>query len=499
MSSSGSYPAEGAPDEYAAVFEAAWPNEGDRRTYLESKMRGARPSYGHLALAGLLKAGHSRIVWTTNFDHLVDDACAKIFDTTSALTTVGLHAPELAREAIGAQRWPIQVKIHGDFQFRRLKNTTDELRHQDARLRNALIESCRSSGVVVAGYSGRDGSVMEALTEALDAGGAFPGGLFWLHRGEASPLQAVEELLERARNAGVDGGLVVIENFDETLRDILRLIKDVDMTALETFGADRPIWTAAPSPSGKKTWPVIRLNALPIVQMPTICRRIVCTIGGQADVREAVNLAEADVLCVRTKAGVLAFGSDADLKDAFERYGIEMYDLHTIEPHRLRNETGERSLLREALVRALARDSGLAATPRRGFDILFPANPSDARWAPLKTMLGSLQGNVPDHPGLAWREGVSIRIDWADERPWVLIEPRLVFEGRDQANSRAATDFARERTVRRYNGVLNKLISFWADRLANDGRRLRALGVSSGVEAEFILSNVTAFSRRIGA
>ncbi|WP_261337780.1 SIR2 family protein [Rhizobium leguminosarum] len=461
-------------------------------------MRGARPSYGHLALAALLKAGHSRIVWTTNFDHLVDDACAKVFDTTSELTTVGLHAPELASEAIGAQRWPIQVKIHGDFQFRRLKNTPDELRYQDARLRKALIEACRSSGIVIAGYSGRDDSVMEALTEALEVEDAFPGGLFWLHRGEARPLPAVEALLKRATNAGVDGGLVVIENFDETLRDLLRLVKGVDMTALESFGADRPIWTAAPSPSGTRTWPVIRLNALPIVQMPTNCRRIVCAIGGQADVRQAVNMAEVDVLCVRTRAGVLAFGSDADLKEAFESYGIETYDLHTIELHRLRNETGERGLLRQALVRAVARDSSLAVTPKRGFDILHPSDPSDGSWAPLKALLGSLQGNVPGHPGLTWREAVAIRIDWADERPWMLIEPRLVFEGQDQANSPVATDFARERTVKRYNGVLNKLVSFWADRLANDGRRLRALGVSSGVEAEFVLSSVTAFSRRIG-
>src|SRR5690606_8200276 len=31
ISSSTSFPAEGAPDEYAVIFEAAWPNEGDRR------------------------------------------------------------------------------------------------------------------------------------------------------------------------------------------------------------------------------------------------------------------------------------------------------------------------------------------------------------------------------------------------------------------------------------------------------------------------------------
>jgi len=499
IKSSGSFPEEGASGEYAAIFEAAWPNEGDRRTYIESKTRGAKPSYGHLALATLLKATHSRIVWTTNFDDLVDDACAKVFGTTSALTTVGLQAPDLASEAIAAQRWPIQVKIHGDFRFRRLKNTNDELRHQDARLRRSLIESCKNSGLIVAGYSGRDESVMAALTEAINDNGSFPGGLFWLHRGGSVPLPAVEALMASARDAGIDGGLVVIENFDETLRDLLRLIKGADTTSLDSLGADRAVWTPAPMPAGKKGWPVIRLNAIPIVSMPTVCRRIVCGIGGQSEVRDAIALAEVDVLCTRTKNGVLGFGSDIDLRIAFEAYDIKNFDLHSIEPHRLRNDTAERGLLREALSRAVVRNGGLVSQRRRGVDLLYPSNPMDTRWAKLKEVVGPLEGRVRSTPDLTWKEGVAIRIDWADERSWVLIEPRFVFENLTDENRAAATDFARERTVRRYNGVLNKLVSFWAEYLAKDGARQRALGVASGVEAEFVLSNVTAFSRRIGA
>ena len=49
-------PAEGA-DEYASLFEAVWPDERDRQTYLDGKLSGAKPSYGHLAMATLMKAG----------------------------------------------------------------------------------------------------------------------------------------------------------------------------------------------------------------------------------------------------------------------------------------------------------------------------------------------------------------------------------------------------------------------------------------------------------
>src|SRR6266446_2047984 len=71
MDASGRFPANGAPDEYAALFEAAWPNEGDRRAYLEGKLAGAKPSYGHYALATLMRAGLTKLVWTTNFDTLI--------------------------------------------------------------------------------------------------------------------------------------------------------------------------------------------------------------------------------------------------------------------------------------------------------------------------------------------------------------------------------------------------------------------------------------------
>ena len=210
IDSCGSLPPPGSPDEYAPLFEAVYPSEADRRAYLDAKIAGAKPSYGHLALATLMRAQLTRIVWTTNFDPLNADACAKIYDGTGALTTVALDAPDLAAQVINEGRWPIEVKLHGDYRSRRLKNTNEELLHQDVRLRKVLEDSCRRFGLVVVGYSGRDDSVMDALEKAL-APGAFPAGLFWLHRGENPPLARVTQFLARAVAKGVDAALVVVE------------------------------------------------------------------------------------------------------------------------------------------------------------------------------------------------------------------------------------------------------------------------------------------------
>lgn len=496
--SPGSPPA-GSPDEYAHFFEAAWPNESDRRAYIDAKISGAKPSYGHLALATFMRGSLARLAWTTNFDPLVADACAKVYEGTGALTSIALDAPELAREVLKANRWPIEMKLHGDFRSRRLKNTGEELRHQDALLRQTLVDSCRNYGMIVVGYSGRDTSIMEALSQAISLPNSFPGGLFWLHRNDSEPPPSVTDILQMAAKRNIDGGLVKIENFDEILRDLVRVTDGLQTKVLDEFAAARQHWTPAPRASGRKTFPVLRLNAIPVEVSPTVCRRIVCEIGGYTEVRDAIESSGIDAVVTRTRAGILAFGSDVDLRTAFKSYGITEFDLHTIEAHRLRYDSGERGLLRDALSRALAGALKVELLRRRSSDLLYPTDPNDADWRELKVIVGALAGTVNGHPELHWKEGAGIRLEWADDRAWLVFEPRTIFVGATEENKFAATDFARERTVRRYNRALNSLIGFWATRLAHSGLDLYSLNVSAGIDAVFRLSSDTAYSRRVGA
>jgi len=499
IDSLGTLPPLGATEEYAELFEAAYPSEGDRRAYIEAKVAGAKPSFGHLVLAALMKAGLTRLVWTTNFDALIADACAKVYDGTGALTTGSLDAPDLVVQRIGENRWPVEVKLHGDFRSRRLKNTSDELRMQDARLRGLLVDCCRRFGLVVAGYSGRDDSIVDALEDVLTQPNAFPGGLFWLHRGDGAPFPRVTDLLMRAKAVGVDAALVRVHSFDEATRDLLRLLDKVDGSALDGFGSERRRRSSAPVPSGRVGWPLVRLNAIPVLRAPTQCRKIVCKIGGHKEARDAVERAGVQVIVARVKAGVLAFGSDADVRAAFSSHAITQFDLHAIETKRLRYDSGERGLLREALSQAIARNRALDWRRRRDTDLFVPSDPDAGVWRPLRQLVSSTSGIVKGFPDLEWREGIGTRLDWADDRLWLLVEPRIVFDGLTDENRAAATDFARERSVKRYNTVFNDLIAFWVSILSGDESDMRAFGIGDGVDALFALSRNTAFSRRSGA
>lgn len=484
-------PKPGSPDEYSALFEATYPQEQDRRTYIEHMIRGMKPTQGHLALAALMQAQHTNLVWTTNFDHLLEDACARTFDTTAALSTASLDGTRLAGELIAAQQWPVQVKLHGDFRSRRLKNTSEELRHQDAAFRRQLIDTCRRSGLVVAGYSGRDASVMEALETALDEPDAYPAGLFWFHCGDGPPFERVSALLGRAAASGVEGGIVRIENFDEAMIDLLRLLPDIDTAQLRAEAQDRRRFSPAPSPTGTKGYPVLRMNAL-AVTYPANCRKLVCDVGNAKDVRDIVDKADANLLVARTQAGVIGFGSDALFKEVFGPHAISDFGLLTFEERRLRYDSQERGLLRRALVSALARQCALEIRPRGSRDLLAPIDPACVTWNDLRAIVGPVSGVVPKDRTITWREGVGLRLEWASEKLWLLFEPRIVFAGASEATKALTSDFARERTVRRYNPVLDRLIDFWAHRLT--GENIRALEIGDGVDAAFSLGKRSAYS-----
>lgn len=236
-------PQEGDPTEYAAAFEAVYPHERMRRQYINDAIARGTPAFGHKVLGSLMAARKTDCVFTTNFDPLIEEAAqtaSALLPTTEQFrpTVAALDSADRAVRSLKEPDWPLVAKLHGDYQSEDIKNTNTELAAQDARMRHVLVEACQRFGMVFVGYSGRDASVMEALTSVLKERTPFPNGLFWVAQSASRLLPAVTNFLQDARAAGVDASVVECKAFDELAADVIRQV-DLPQVLYEHIMAGR--------------------------------------------------------------------------------------------------------------------------------------------------------------------------------------------------------------------------------------------------------------------
>ena len=509
------YPDPGDPGEYSALFEAAWSAPGDRRAYLEGKLVVGKPAFGNFGLAVLAALGRAPVVWTPNFDRVYERAVELVLEPPAHLTVATLDTREIATAALAADRFPLYVKLHGDYQSDHLKNSADELRDQDALHRTALVQAAQRYGLIVAGYSGRDASLMAALTDGANGATPFPAGLFWCRRPGEDPLPAVTGLLEAARSRGVDARWVTVHTFDELIGQLL-LTCDIPPRMQDLLDQARPPKRREPFsiPARRGTWPVVRLNCLPLVQFPLTCRQVDCGIDGTAAVRATLQATGARAVAARRSTGVIAFGYDEDLRTALDPYGIASWTTGTITADRLRRDgSGDLGLLYDALTGALARERPVAArrSSRARYLIVDPGSAADPAFAPLKQALARLAGRRADVPGggalvgrigtdgPTWAEAVRLHLEYHYDTLWLVFEPTVWIEKADPDADLRAT-FTGPRTWHRYNPVADQLLDAWTQILHGSGGRCALYGITGdqGIDAVFELGDKTGFTRRLG-
>ncbi|HEY0049198.1 MAG TPA: hypothetical protein VGB68_07935, partial [Pyrinomonadaceae bacterium] len=82
--------------EYSKCFEACYPKEVDRRNYIEITVGAAKPSFGYVVLANLIKKEIIKTIITTNFDDLVYFACTSYTSTRPVVYAHGGFASEVS-------------------------------------------------------------------------------------------------------------------------------------------------------------------------------------------------------------------------------------------------------------------------------------------------------------------------------------------------------------------------------------------------------------------
>lgn len=502
-----------ADEEYTTYFEKIFGEDRERqRRYLRAILSedNVALSVGNRVLGGLMVTGSTRAVFTTNFDSVVEKAVAEVGG--ASLQAYSLEGTASALNAMQNEEFPFYCKLHGDFRFESLKNLSADLATQNEDLSKAFLAAGSRFGLVVAGYSGRDASVMSLLSRVLEAPNPFPHGLYWTGLKGSSPHPAVASLLTKARAAGVKAEYVEIETFDAMMSRIWRNIDghhgDVDAKVRKARISTVSI--PLPQPGGKK--PVLRLNALPVT-LPDRCFQLHLNEAlDWKSLRAVVSDYRGDIVVTKADS-VWGWGSEADIRQAFGKRlkGIEEVvvptDFHSAENLHCK------SFFEEAIALSLAGEKPLI--PRMKPSAVFLIADAHAvdigALAPLQRIVGKVSGSIrglfspvtDDHPEaqpVSWAEAVRVSLDAKDGRTWLLLEPD-VWIWPPHAR-KVATEFLDDRKGKRFNGVHNQLLNAWTEIALGTTERNVTLEVrpfSSGTSVEnptFLIGNRTAFAMR---
>lgn len=506
-----------ADEEYTTYFEKIFGDDKERqRQYMSAMLAEDKValSVGNRVLGALLASEMCRIVFTTNFDSVVEKSVAEV--AGQSLSAFHIEGSYAANNALNNEEFPIYCKLHGDFRYDSIKNLSADLEKQNQELSDCLVNAANRFGFVVAGYSGRDESVMVLFRQALEASNPFPHGLYWTALKGGAVHPAVTGLLEAARKRGVTAELVEIETFDALM---LRLWRNIESKSREMDAKVRKAHLSEvniPLPPSGKQQPLLRLNALPILDMPTECLSLSFKQPVEWDeVRRVANASEKTLILTKSDT-VWCWGKEDDVRRGFAG-SVETIRSRAL-PDDIRNPANLhlKGFIEEALGYALARERPLLVRARHGSVFLIADQYADdvGGLDPLFQLVGKTSGKVPDvftvptpdkpkSEQVEWAEALRISVDQKGGRLWLVIDPEIwIWPPRARADAR---DFLDKRRSDRMNDKFNALLDAWVRLLFDTDERNSEITVtpfSDGNEIEnprFRLSNRTAFSRRLVA
>lgn len=506
------FPSEGAEAEYTAYFEKIFGTDKERqRKYLMPRLSEDRVmlSVGSRVIAALMFEKRARVVFTTNFDTVVERAFADV--TGGSLSAYHLEGSASAVSAINNEEFPLYVKLHGDFRYDNLKNLSADLATQNADLVRCMTIAASRFGFVIAGYSGRDASVMTAFRDVLAGSNPFPHGLFWTGMKGAPILPSVEALIAHAKTRGVVAEYIEIETFDSLLLRLWRNMEGVNPALDAKVKKARLTAVDIPLPATGARDPLIRMNALPLGALPAQCLALTFKEPKTAeDVRSIRDKAKARIILARSVVG-WCWGVEELISTIFAA------DLKTIAPVSLPTDLSTpdalhlKGFIEEAIVSALSDGKPLTRQSNRqgSFLIANPTAPSKEALAPLVKVVSSAGGNVPGlkttpYDGSApqqvrWAEALRVSLEIKNGRHWLLIEPDIWIWPRFARKDAEAFIDARRKD--RFNSKHDALLSAWIQLIFGTAKTNASISVRafrSGSEAgnpSFTISSRTAFTR----
>lgn len=221
--------------EYAEALLRAFSSDHERQRFFRELIVGKMPTLAHYYLASIIASGHCNLILTTNFDDLLEKALASLrLDDFNVIT----HANETEYVSTSPDLVTL-VKLHGHYTYPQLSNLSEETRRLQRRLREYFQFLMRDHGLIVAGYAGRDASIMEPITRSL-RDRTIPRGIVWCVRpNEAEPKRQRSYLQELERLGAGNVRFLSIQDIDDFYRDLHARLGLPDNQVLDALSAER--------------------------------------------------------------------------------------------------------------------------------------------------------------------------------------------------------------------------------------------------------------------
>lgn len=505
------FPTPWADEEYTAYFEKIFGDDRERqRKYISRILSEERItlSIGNRVIGAMMSEGLCRVVFTTNFDTVIEKSLAEI--AGKSLSAYHLEGAGNAKNALDNEEYPFYCKLHGDFRYDSIKNLSEDLKKQNDELSACLINASNRFGFIISGYSGRDESVMALFHRALETTNPFPHGLYWTGIKGFAPHPEVTKLLELASQKGVDAHYVEIDTFDSFLLRLWRNLENKPSSLDDKVRKAQLTVVNIEIPSTGRQKPLLRLNALPIIEAPKKC----LSFTSDKDWKELRDISfNAEHSLIFTKSSkVWCWGTQARIREAFgEAIG-------SISPLEIpRNITAPENLhvkgfIEEALALALTQNKPLLARTRKNsaYVIVDPHTDDVGALEPLFQVAGKPSGMIPglftppteDFPSqqIGWSEALRISVEYKNNKLWLLIDPDIwIWPPRSKQE---AVNFLDKRRSNRFNERYNELLNAWISILLSSNKRdaeVQISAFSNGNDTEnpsFRIGRRTAFSKR---
>ncbi len=443
-------------EEYSFYFEKCYPNSIDRKAFIQRIVNSKNPSIGHKCLGVLFDSQKVNHIWTTNFDELIECGIKSINNASN----FEIISPENQFQINNLNKYPKVIKLHGDYRYDRLQNTSYELQALENELHKYFAKIQSDTGLVVIGYNGNDNSVLNAFEETLKSNNPFPYGLLWCIKKGQSPSQKLIELVDKVNLKSKEklSGFIEIENFDEFLFELYiangitnEEIENIAKTRFET----RKVFIA---PQISNNFTPIKLNGLRAKSFPKSIYSFKSDLTGWKELRGLT--AGHPIIAALSKGNTLAFASLDTINKVFnKRIKSEIITVDIDDSITYKQDSFFTGLIYELIDYNLISIFNLQRVPNNNFKIYYSTN-NIVSQSELQKYKIQINQNI--------YEAIEIQVEFHNKELFLTLLPSIHIDENNNLSRFEKQNLVNKILSNRRNDSVNKKLNFWITLFKNN-------------------------------